>query len=734
MWHLVGTTQSGAPALGDTALQLIRTTSRTMIATTLGIYIAWHYLATLILAPSMVWSIWLISLLVLLLWIGALRLLRHNLLAAQVVWQLGFVAAVTIAVISFGRLEIAFLYALLPLVAVVTIGWQAGLIAEALIGGLLWWLGSAGILPALSAPTAGAILAGGAVCGLLGWSVTHSLIHVSQWSIASFAQAEQHLAVVQQQRARLDQLVKDLNHAYYRLERANTALVVARKEAEAAERFRAEFVTNVSHELRTPLNLIIGFSEVMTGAPESYGGVELPGAYRSDLHAIARSAQHLLALVDDVLDLARIEVGRIALHREQVDLAGLIGEAADTVREFVLAKGLALHITIDDDLAPLWLDRARIRQVLLNLLVNAARFTERGSVSIAVEQAVDEVVVRIADTGPGIPQPDLAKVFEEFRSTELPVSTWHSGTGLGLPISKKFVELHHGRMGVESVAGEGASFWFTLPSAPVAPAPRATPARWRPYVPLGSSDRIIVVVHDDERIAGLLARYLDGYRIVCATSAAAGVALAAELQAIALLADSSQTLPDGRIATLVIQCPLPSGRRMSLALGANDLLVKPVARADLLAAIERLERPVRRVLIVDDDPDVVRLLRRMLRTRIAPQDCLTAHGGAEALAVLRETQVDLVLLDLAMPEVNGQAVLEQIAADAQLAQLAVIVVSAKGHDYLAEQLQGSIQINQPAGFQLGEVTQAVDALLGALSPGWTQLGSGEPESEAAPPA
>jgi len=700
--------------------ELLQSTLRNLILATGGVYLAWHLVATVTWPEKLGWNAWLITPVIILTCALSLRLLPNYLLTAQAIWQIGLTAAITLAMYVFQRQEIAFFYALLPLMAVVTTGWPGGLLAEAFVIVLMWCLSYSSAMPSLSATYSLGIVAGGAITGLLGWAAAHALLTAIQWHLFSFAQAEKNMEEARQHRAQLARVLKDLDQAYYRLERANAALVAAWKAADEAERFKAEFVTNVSHELRTPLNLIIGFSEMMMTAPESYDGVQLPGPYRSDLNAIYHSAQHLLALVDDVLDLARIEAGKIALARDEVDLASLVAEATDMVCDYIAAKGLELRVHVDSDLPTLWIDRLRIRQVLLNLLVNAARFTERGWISVDVSRQGNEVVVRVTDTGRGIPKQDLPKIFEEFRSTDEPLSTWHSGTGLGLPISKKFVELHRGRMGVESTYLQGTTFWFTLScTSALVPEQKVSHLdRTQPVVRLGASERIIVVVHDDPHIASLLQRYLDGYRVVGATDMEEGVALAEDIRAIALVTDAGKSPPVSPGDVLIIHCPLPSGRRAAMALGADDFLVKPVSRQELWEAINRLGRPVRRVLIADDDPEVVRLFRRMLRTRIPVRGCLEAYNGEEALRLMQVEKPDLVLLDLIMPEVDGRSVLEQMAADPDLADIPVIIVSAKGQDHLSVQLPGPIQVSRPEGFQLGEIVRALEAIFNALAPGW----------------
>lgn len=725
MWETLRTSPRSDPEFTRSATELAQSAFRQMIFTTGGIYLAWHFLITISWAETLGPRVWSITAILVSTGVLALRLLPRRAWAAQAVWQVGLAAAITIATYQFRQPSIAFCYVLLPFMAVVTTGWPAGLIAEGMIIALVCWLLASPMPPILSPAYAAGIVSGGALAGLVGWSSSRTLYTVTHWSIFSFNQARQNMEEARQHRAQLARVVKDLDQAYYRLERSNASLVAAWRVADEAERFKAEFATNVSHELRTPLNLIVGFSEMMLTAPESYGGAEIPGPYRSDLNAVHHNAQHLLALVDDVLDLARIEAGKIAIVRGPVDLKDLIAEAVDMLTDYVGAKGLELRVHIAPNLPQLWIDRLRIRQVLLNLLVNAARFTEAGWIAVDISQDDAEVLVRVSDTGQGIPQEDLPKIFQEFRSTEQPLSTWHSGTGLGLPISKKFVELHHGRMGVESTYLQGTTFWFTLPIGPL-PAQSASesfattgqlirPTNMpRPY----ASERILVVIHDDPHTAALLQRHMDGYQVIGTTDMAEGVALVRELQAVGMIIDIDQTPPSLPRDIPIVRCSLPSGRRAALAMGADELLVKPVSRGELVGAINRLVlgKTIRRVLIADDDPDVVRLFRRMLNQHV--QECLEAYNGEEALRLVREEKPDLIILDLIMPELNGQDVLDHLSDDPVLANIPVLLVSARGQDHTSWQLPAPIHLSKSEGFELGELIRTLEAVFGTLSPGW----------------
>jgi signal transduction histidine kinase/CheY-like chemotaxis protein len=695
------------------------------------LWIGWHFLAPLARPAAMLQDVWITTSVVFSTSLLAFWLLSRHLWLGQACWLVGLTVGLSLAIYRLHQVELAYLYTLIPLIAIVIMGWEAAVASEAVVLALVWRLAATASTSSFPGLHLGTIVFATLVTLMIGWILSRTIFNLTEWYIFSFAQAQQKVQEARQHRAQVLQLFKELDQAYYRLNRANTALVAARKTAEEAERFKTEFVTNVSHELRTPLNLIVGFTEMMITSPESYDGVQLPGPYRSDINAVYHSAQHLLALVDDVLDLARIEVGRLPLVREGVDIALLIEETVAIVRDYIHAKGLDLRVHLNEEIPTLWLDRLRIRQVLLNLLVNAARHTSQGAITLTTMSTDDELVVQVIDTGTGISEQDLDIIFEEFRSTEQPFSEWHSGTGLGIPISKKFVELHNGRMGVESTYGRGTTFWFTLPLGAGSQAhhPPSHQTGYQPVVRLAASERILVVVHEDAQMASLLERYLDGYRIVNTDQVEAGVQLVEEVKGLALLMPS-----DGPTATvphdvLTLRVPLPSWREAAVAYGVRGILGKPVTRQDLLASLARLASVPARILIVDDDPDIGRLFNRMLRPYPGVEEILIAHHGAEALRLMRTKRPDLVLLDLVMPEMDGSDLLSAMALDSELAGIPVILISAKAQDYHQARLAGSIEIDRASGFELGEVIRAVNAVLTALTPGWQELGTKAPRLE-----
>ncbi|TAK20490.1 MAG: hybrid sensor histidine kinase/response regulator [Chloroflexota bacterium] len=614
------------------------------------------------------------------------------------------------------------------------------------LAGLLAWAGSMALLMAMRELGPLAFLAGdqmvhvglaalAAVCA--GWALGRNMVTAVEWSLSSYEQASRNATAARSHRAELVRALRQLDNVNYRLERANAALEAAWKAADAAERSKTEFVTNISHELRTPLNLIVGFADMIVTTPESYGAT-LPPAFRGDLNAIYRSAQHLLTLTDDVLDLARVGMGRLALARDPVDLGQVIHDAADIVREYVEAKGLWLQIDVPAGLPILSLDRLRIRQVLLNLLTNAARFTERGGITVSADLTDSAVVVRVADTGRGIAPDGLTKVFEHFYhggSTDARPEGL-GGVGLGLPLSRRFVELHGGQVGVESTPDVGTTFWFTLPLHAVEG--HAAEA-WRATALVGhAAERVLVLAGGDGRLARFLERHLRACRVVAAPNMARAVEVAVEVRAAAILADAAQPRAaavgapalEARAgargdADLVVEAPVPVFRlplphteRLAEALGASDYLVKPITRHELAAALARLGCRTDTVLIVDDDPHFVRLVSRFLRG-IAGADgrqVLTAHSGHEALAILETRRPDVVLLDVVMPELGGAETLAEIRRRPEMAGIPVIVLSGQEGGEGPLRLDGALTVVKPDGFKLEELLAAIEGLVDVLEP------------------
>jgi len=528
------------------------------------------------------------------------RLSKKHLGLAIGVFLLALAIAVMVITLSFQNPAALYLYVLVVLVtAVLTsppITWGV-----ALIGSLLVWLiGRDGSLAAAyqvdaALPTIIILLS-----ALTAWMSSRRLLTALTWALDMTRQAHKNADEARKHRAEVVRVLKSLDEAYARLERANEALLYAQEAAEKAYRFKAAFVANVSHELRTPLNLITGFSGMMVTAPESYGGASLPSEFRGDLMAIHRSARHLSDLINDVLDLSRIEAGSMPLVREKVDLREVVREAADMVRGLADARGLEFTLDMPDELSTLSIDRTRIRQVLLNLLTNALRFTDKGWVRVRVRVEQQEIVVTVEDSGRGIARDRIASAFEAF--TQLGDGQVREGSGLGLAVSKRFVELHGGRMWIDSEMGRGTTVGFSLPilsKEALAEMPRLAASASPPG---HRGEPLVLVVHDDPRVLSLFRRYVGEYQFALAETVGRAREMIPETFPIAVIADASRADHGALTATdlglpshiPLLICPLPSMHRLGLLMGAADYLPKPVTQEDLQGALARLPAPLRR--------------------------------------------------------------------------------------------------------------------------------------------
>ncbi|MDI7278123.1 MAG: ATP-binding protein, partial [Anaerolineae bacterium] len=374
----------------------------------------------------------------------------------------GVLIAISCAVLAFREYMLAALFVLPIAFAGVLLGHGGVFLIASLAAALSALVGTRGL--GLRFYSVGVILPMGTIllAAIASWLSAHNLYIALEWAWRGYEQAHRNEREARQGQAELRRALKALDEATYRLERANYMLSVARDQAEEARRLKQQFAQTISHELRTPLNLIVGFTELMAESPEYYGG-QLPPAYVRDMGIVHRNACHLQTLVNDVLDLARIEAAQMGILPEETSPGALAEEAVNVARSLVESRGLALQLQIEPGLPQLWLDPTRIRQVLFNLLNNAARFTEQGTITVSVRRQGDEVVFSVADTGVGIAPEDLPRVFEEFQQLNGTTRRRHGGAGLGLAISKRFVQLHGGRIWVESQPGQGSTFYFGLP-------------------------------------------------------------------------------------------------------------------------------------------------------------------------------------------------------------------------------------------------------------------------------
>jgi CheY-like chemotaxis protein len=344
------------------------------------------------------------------------------------------------------------------------------------------------------------------------------------------------------------------------------------------------------------------------------------------------------------------------------------------------------------------------------------------------------VRVEVVDTGRGIPIEERSRIFTDFQSTETQTLNWHGSSGLGLSISKKFVELHQGCIGLESEVEQGSTFWFTLPKKneshnceKLRGVIREVPSE----LELSYKERILVAVCEDENTLTYLQRHLSGFKVLPATGIPEALHLLQEVRAMGIL--STDPLPDIEIPDNVIYVQIPSSgiKEIARTFQVRDVLVKPVTRQGLLKGLLKLPEPASRILVADDDPDVARLYERMLVDYQGSREIIVAYNGIEALDAMRTYLPDLVLLDVAMPEMDGWEVLKQKALDLSIAHIPVIIISARFEEFLSARLAGVIGFTRRNGLQIGEVTTLVGDGLRSLAPEWFSVGDesgGGPES------
>lgn len=594
--------------------------------------------------------------------------------------------------------------------------------------------------PGQGAPVTVTLLGLWAMYGVM-VAVYRPVQRVGEWSWEHYCRAERLFAEARGRQGELNRTLKELAVANQHLTRLHALAQGLRHAAEEARRAKEQFVANVSHELRTPLNMIVGFAEMILQSPEVYGG-QLPATLLADLDVILRNSRHLTSLIDDVLDLSQIEAGRMALSKERVALATVVEEATTVVRPLFESKGLTLAVVVPPDLPEILCDRTRIREVLVNLLSNAGRFTDRGGVEIRVQSTGDHVHLSVADTGPGIAAEDTHRVFRPFEQLDGSLQRRYGGSGLGLAISKSFVELHGGRMWFESEPGRGATFHFRLPVDP--PLPLENPiGRWfNPYLPYEeqphpsarSSSTVrprFVVLESGGTLQRLLARYLDNAEIAAASDLEIALQELARMPSQALLVnDASVTeglqqflqmspLPYGIPAII---CSLPGIAEAAGALGADGYLVKPVTREELISAIDRVSPTGRTVLLVDDEPEALRLFRRMLGSTGRGYRVLRASSGRQALQILLAERPDIMLLDLVMPDMDGFQLLAAKSENPALRRIPTVVISAR--DPAGQPIVASaLAVTRGGGLSTAQLLECIIGLTGLLSPAMPSAGA-----------
>jgi signal transduction histidine kinase/DNA-binding response OmpR family regulator len=501
-------------------------------------------------------------------------------------------------------------------------------------------------------------------------------------------QIQQRDGALQQAHDKLEQRVQERTT---QLGAANKELEQKNREVERATKLKSQFLASMSHELRTPLNAIIGFSDLLaekTAGPLTDKQGRFVGHVRDGAH-------HLLQLINDILDLSKIEAGQLELRRENFQIADALPEVLSTIRPLAMAKNINVEQKGTTGLS-VYADRVRFKQILYNLLSNAVKFTPKGGqIEIDYHEVGNLASISVKDTGIGIRPEDQAAVFEEFRQLEAGAAPSHEGTGLGLAITKRLVEQQAGTISLESAVGKGSRFTFTLPAGSETTTTVSTAKS--PLVSGGAVKRdackpLVLIVDDELSSRELLASYLSSeYRIAMAESGAEALEKVKQLRPDAVTLDVLMEKGDGleTLVTLrnqadtatmpVIILSIVDKKNVGFALGATDYLIKPIRKPQLLETMHKHVSPRADddsvILLVDDDPKCLELLEDTLRS--AGYETQSVQSGARALEVLSSKIVSAVLLDLLMPGMDGFQVIGHIRQQATLRELPIFVMTAK---------------------------------------------------------
>ena len=461
-----------------------------------------------------------------------------------------------------------------------------------------------------------------------------------------------------------------------------------------ASRLKSDFLAKMSHELRTPLTAMLGFSDVLLRGLDG----ELTELQHEDVSRIRRSGLAILELINDILDLSKIESGKMTLRLETVEVAQLTNSIIGSLGNLAEDKGLYLLTDFPEATLEVHADPLRVNQVLTNLVGNAIKFTERGGVTVRGTLGPNEVRIEVRDTGVGVAPEALGMIWDEFRQGDTGAKS-HSGTGLGLAISRRLVNMQGGSIGVESTPDGGSCFWFTLPRP--AGAPPVERRQRRPsdvvpkdtVVPPSESRELILVVEDDDSTRRMISRRLKeaGFRTVEASGGAQAINAARELLPSVITLDMIMPGVDGWsvLAALrddprtkdipVIVASIIEDRELAINLGAADYIPKPFPLDDLLSVIERfLPGGAARVLIVDDDREIRDLVRRGLSE--AGMEVEVAGDGAAALEIAMAREHDLVITDLLMPGMSGFELIVRLRAEERTRTVPIVVFTGKDLD------------------------------------------------------
>ena len=475
------------------------------------------------------------------------------------------------------------------------------------------------------------------------------------------------------------------------LENINKELAGARDEALDATRAKSVFLANMSHELRTPMNAIIGYSEMLIEDAEEDGQER----YIADLKKIHTAGKHLLQLINDILDLSKIEANKLELYLETFDVGTMIQDVSTTIQPLAEKNGNNIVINSAAELGLMRADLTRVRQILFNLLSNACKFTDHGTVSLTTTRekrnGEDWFTISVKDSGIGMTEEQIGKLFQPFSQADSSTTRKYGGTGLGLAITRRFCEMMGGNISVQSQIGNGSTFIVQLPAEVIEQQAGKTDSVIKSIEPKSGEACTVLSIDDDPTIHDLLTRFLnkEGFKVEVALSGEEGIRLAKKLHPQVILLDVlmpnmdgwavlSALKSDGDIATIpVIMMTIVDDKNLGFTLGASDYICKPVDWNHLLTMVKKYRgiQVPSSALVVEDDADSREMLSRVLVKDGWSVD--EAENGRVALKSISQHRPDIILLDLMMPDIDGFEFLAKLREREQWRSIPVIVVTGK---------------------------------------------------------